>query len=126
MDDEREELLGRIKELERRLEELDARGPEGLPPPTPEALVEEVERGPLAAELAPLWADVFERHPSHGDKLAFREGRLKTDAAFEIHKRLTASGPGGGPSRSSALGWADSWDWKLVGKAHEAKRGGVR
>ena len=31
--------------------------------PTREVLKVEVEHGPLAAELAPFWADVFEVHP---------------------------------------------------------------
>lgn len=43
----------------------------------------EIESGPLAADLAPFWADTFPFHPK-----VDREGILKPDAAFEIHRRL--------------------------------------
>lgn len=49
--------------------------------PTPAELKTEIETGPLAADLAPFWADVF-AEPG-------RAGRLKPDAAFAIHQILT-------------------------------------
>jgi len=49
--------------------------------PTPSELKTEITTGPLAADLAPFWADVFAED--------FRAGRLKPDAAFEIHRVLT-------------------------------------
>jgi len=57
--------------------------------PTPAQLKAEIEGGPFAAELAPYWADVFTAHPTLGSKLAYREGKLKPDAAFAIHRILT-------------------------------------
>ena len=42
--------------------------------------------------LAALWADVFPPHETKRDELSHREGHLKPDAAFEIRRRLVASG----------------------------------
>ncbi len=57
--------------------------------PTPAQLKAEIEGGPLAADLAAYWTDVFEPHPTKQEELAYREGKLKPDAAFEIHRILT-------------------------------------
>lgn len=55
--------------------------------PTPQALKEEVESGPLAADLAAYWSDTFQAHPTKPG-LDSRVGRLKPDAAFEIRRVL--------------------------------------
>lgn len=67
-----------------------------------------IETGQLAPELAPFWADVFDdpapvraeckdddefaRAVARYERIKGRAGVLKPDAAFEIHKRLTAAG----------------------------------
>lgn len=56
---------------------------------SPAELKAEIERRP---ELAALWADVFPPHETKREQLAHREGQLKPDAAFEIHRRLVAAG----------------------------------
>lgn len=56
--------------------------------PTPADLKAEIDGGPLAAELAAWWSDVFEPHPTKQAQLAYREGKLKPDAAWEIARVL--------------------------------------
>lgn len=55
--------------------------------PTPQALKEEIESGPFSGELSPYWADIFTPHPTRPE-VDSRVGRLKPDAAFEIHRIL--------------------------------------
>lgn len=74
--------------------------------PTREQLRNEIENGPLAAELAPFWADVF--GPHHKKELDWRIGILKEDAAFEIRRILIERG------RADELGWGRDWSHKLV------------
>lgn len=85
-------------------------------------LIAEIESGPLAAQLAPHWANEFqaprgarpaekERQGAFDVKTA-RAGRIHPDAAFHIHRILTTS-VDGQPSRSDVLGWG-SWTWKQV------------
>lgn len=57
--------------------------------PTPAQLKAEIEGGPLAEELTSFWADVFGPHPTKQEAMAYREGKLKPDAAWEIHRILT-------------------------------------
>ena len=90
--------------------------------PTPAEIIAEIETGPLAAELARLWAWVFETptepQPTAPDRVGAwqvkrgRAGRLHPDAAFEIHRRLAASG------RLEALGWT-AVPWKLIKRAKD-------
>lgn len=56
--------------------------------PTAAQLKQEVESGPLALELAPFWADVFDDLEPMRTKLLHRQGWLKPDAAFEIRRVL--------------------------------------
>lgn len=51
----------------------------------------EIESGPLASELAAWWADVFDDPEPLRTKLAFRQGTLKPDAAYEINRILSDS-----------------------------------
>jgi hypothetical protein len=74
--------------------------------PTRDELKNEIENGPLAAELVPFWADVFGPHDK--SELDWRIGILKPDAAFEIRKLLIDRG------RSAELGWGDEWPYELV------------
>ena len=97
--------------------------PEPVSPPTLEQLVKEIESGPLSMVLAIDWGDVFPPHPTLLEKLKHREGQLKCDAAFAIHRLLTTAGKSG-QSRSEELGWGNGWSWKLVRDAHEALRRG--
>lgn len=59
--------------------------------PTAAQLKQEVESGPLALELAPFWADVFDDPEPLRTKLLHRQGMLKPDAAYEIHRILSDS-----------------------------------
>ena len=74
--------------------------------PTLDEIVTAIETGPLAAELAPLWATVFQEHPEKGRRpprdaaeaqswkvKAARAGRLHPDAAHAIAERLRATYP---------------------------------
>lgn len=119
-----EELMAEIKRLSNRLAVIEAGREPPRPqwaPPTPAALKEEIEKGPLAEFLAKDWADVFGPHPTKRKELAFREGRLKDDAAFDIHKRLTATEGLNKKSRAEECGWGNSWPWKLVKEAKQLK-----
>lgn len=51
----------------------------------------EIESGPLASELAAWWADVFDDPEPQRTKLPHRQGWLKPDAAYEIHRILSDS-----------------------------------
>lgn len=51
----------------------------------------EITSGPLALELAPFWADVFDDPEPQRTKLLHRQGWLKPDAAYEIHRILSDS-----------------------------------
>ena len=74
---------------------------------TPDEIIAEIATGPLAAELAPLWATVFQEHPDKGRRpprdaaeahswkvKALRAGRLHPDAAHALAERLQARFPG--------------------------------
>lgn len=82
--------------------------------PTRDELKAEIENGPLSAELAPFWADVFQPHPK--PEMAWQTGILKPDAAFAIHAILTcrARTPYTGRSRADELGWGINWSYELV------------
>ena len=116
-----EEFEKELVVLRARVAELEAQVDPPRPtwtPPTPAQLKSVIETGPLAAALAPLWADVFEPHPTKRKELAFREGLLKPDAAFGIHKLLTDGGDG---SHAVGLGWGNGWSYKLVQEAKKVK-----
>lgn len=55
--------------------------------PTPQQIRDEVASGPLAADLAPHWADVFPAHDK--PEMAWRTGALTPDAAYAIRSVLT-------------------------------------
>jgi len=129
--------------------DLDTFIPDNKPPfVDTAALREEIENGPLAAELAPLWGTVFQspgdapaipqlqdpQKPTSSEVQALvewkarysvwevktnRAGKLVGDAAYEIHKLLTSPGKTGGPSRAEELGWGSNWQYKLVQTAKE-------
>lgn len=80
--------------------------------PTPEKIRAEIEAGPLADVLRPHWLDVFGPHPTKREELRHREGMLRCDAAFAIHKLLK--------DRLEELGW--ELDWKDVLRAHQDRR----
>jgi hypothetical protein len=103
--------------------------------PTPAEIIDEIEKGPLAAELAPYWATVFvapvEAKPTSPERVGSwevktrRAGRLHPDAAHEIHRRLTTGVPNrkdtpAVPSRAEALEWIISR--KDVQRAHATPR----
>lgn len=59
--------------------------------PTLSELKAEIQSGLLASECAAWWSDVFDDPEPLRTKLAFRQGLLKPDAAFEIHRILSDS-----------------------------------
>lgn len=118
-----EGLKARIVVLEAELTALQSRKEREYRRPTYEEIRQEIELGPLAAQCKPHWLDVFEPHPnttphipgtpSLREKLRHREGMLKSDAAFAIHKILLP--------RAEELGW-DLSDYKEVLRAHQDRR----
>ena len=104
--------------------------------PTVQELINEIEKGPLAAQLAPLWNTVFaapaEARPDEAREIlpekkaearakvgawevkTHRAGRLHPDAAFEIHRLLSEA-------RFKELGW-DGFPWKLIKRAKDSTK----
>jgi hypothetical protein len=120
----KESMGARLAKLEAQIAALTeerAKQPPELPVPSPADLRAEIETGPLAAELAPFWADVFGPHKTKRKELKWREGKLKPDAAEAIKVALTTLGPDG-RSRCDELGWSTGWTHKLVAQAKAADR----
>ena len=107
--------------------------------PTLAEIIVEIETGPLAAQLAPYWAQVFvaptEPRPTTRDRLGAwevktaRAGRLHPDAAYAIYKILSTGVPNrrnvpAVPSRAEELEWAFSF--KDVKRAKDEMGRGVR
>lgn len=98
--------------------------------PTLDDIRAEILHGPLAHQLLPFWNDVFEPFrecasdeenrrlgkPTKRELLASREGHIKPDAAFEIHRLLTT----GKNSRVNTLHW-EKFTMKMVQQAHDER-----
>lgn len=97
--------------------------------PTAKQLRAEIESGPLAADLAPFWADVFPAEPepplvdvggrARWERIRPRFGSLTPDAVFHILDVLRRPRPAvtvgfpalvGPRSRLDELGWAVTED----------------
>lgn len=110
----REEQGRQIAEMREQLASLRERKGREYRKPALDELRAEITAGPLAEQCESHWLDVFEPHPTLREKLRHREGMLKSDAAFAIHKILL--------SRAEELGWDLAWQDVL--RAHRAQRSG--